>query len=211
MYDRPYIKGRGVGEAWFGTAKNAREAANVIDLLVDKGCRLDSQSDGAGSQLYFVRRHKRQVDAGDQGAYSSVDHVRSAGVRIVEDYLRFKSETRRPADRGGKAEELVREALRSVLPGWIGVGQGFVIDSYGHTSLQQDVVLFERSRSPVFRTLSDGEAIGNFPCECVIAAGEVKARTYSGWIADVFQKSESAKRMRRAFRHEEAAGTSWFP
>ena len=161
--------------------------------------------------LYFVRREKRSRDSGDRSPYSYVDHVREAGRKIAEDYARHKSVTKRRADRGGKAEELVRVALRTVLPEWIGVEHGFVVDSYGFTSLQQDVVLFERMRSPVFRTLTDGGGPGNFPCECVIATGEVKAGTYSGWVRDVFRKSESAKRMRRALRHEQQSGTSWFP
>ena len=211
LFERTEIKSKGVGEAWFGKAKNHEEAMEVVRLLVGKGCKLDDKTDGVGSHLYFVRREKRPHDSGDRSPYSSVDHVREAGRRIVEDYARHKSVTKRRADRGGKAEELVRAALRAVLPEWIGVEHGFVVDSYGFTSLQQDVVLFERMRSPVFRTVTDGAGSGNFPCECVIATGEVKAGTYSGWVRDVFQKSESAKRMRRSLGHEETSGTSWFP
>ena len=211
LYERPEIKSRGKGEAWFGKAKDPEEAAQVVQLLVSKGCRLDDKSDGVGNHVYFVRREKRPRDSGDRSPYSSVDHVREAGRWIAEDYARHKSVTKRRADRGDKAEELVRLALRAVLPEWIGVEHGFVVDSYGFTSLQQDVVLFERMRSPVFRTLTDGVGPGNFPCECVIATGEVKAGTYSRWARDVTQKSESAKRMRRAVGHEESMGTSWFP
>ena len=211
LYERTEIKGKGVGEAWFGKAKDHEEAAEVVRLLVGKGCRLDEKTDGVGRHLYFVRREKRPYDSGNRSPYSSVDHVREAGRWIAEDYARHKSVTTRRADRGAKAEELVRVALRAVLPEWIGVEHGFVVDSYGFTSLQQDVVLFERVRSPVFRTLADGAGAGNFPCECVIATGEVKAGTYSGWVRDVFQKSESAKRMRRALGLEEISGTTWFP
>ncbi len=211
LYERAEIKGRGVGEAWFGKTKDREEATEVVRLLVGKGCRLDEKSDTAGIHLYFVRREKRPDHSGDRSPYSSVDHVREAGRWIAEDYARHKSVTKRRADRGEKAEELVRVALRAVLPEWIGVEHGFVVDSYGFTSQQQDVVLFERMRSPVFRTLTDGIGPGNFPCEYVIAAGEVKASTYSGWVRDVFQKSESAKRMRRAIGHEESLGTTWFP
>ena len=105
----------------------------VVRLLVGKGCKLDDKTDGVGSHLYFVRREKRPHDSGDRSPYSSVDHVREAGRRIVEDYARHKSVTKRRADRGGKAEELVRAALRAVLPEWIGVEHGFVVDSYGFT------------------------------------------------------------------------------
>jgi len=210
LYDRPEIKGRGLGELWFGAARDHEEAADVVGLLADRGCLVDEKSDPTGHMLYFVRREKKRHRSNEQQPYSSVDHVREAGLKVVADFARFKSVTRRAADRGRGAEDLIRAALRAVLPGWIGVEQGFVVDSYGHTSLQQDIVLFERGPSPVFRTPSDVEA-GNYPCECVIAAGEVKASTYGGWARDVFQKSASAKRMRRALRQETVSGNSWFP
>lgn len=211
LFERAEIKSKGVGEAWFGKAKDQEEAVEVVRLLVGKGCRWDENSDGGGNHLYFVRREKMPRDSGDRSPYSSVDHVREAGRWIVENYARYKSVTQRSSDRGEMAEELVRVALRAVLPEWIGVEHGFVVDSFGFTSRQQDIVLFERMRSPVFRTLTDGVGPGNFPCECVIATGEVKAGTYSRWVRDVFQKSESVKRMRRALRHEETSGTTWFP
>jgi len=211
LYDRPEIKTKGLGELWFGNARDEEEAANVIGLLVDKGCTLDNQSDPKGHMLYFVRRQKKRSGSREQQPYSSVDHVRETGLKVVTDFARHKSVSTRTADRGREAEDLIRAALRAVLPGWIGVKQGFVIDSYGHTSLQQDIVLFEREHSPVFRTPTDGTDAGNFPCEYVIAVGEVKASTYGGWARDMFQKSASAKRMRRALRQETVSGNTWFP
>ena len=41
------------------------------------------------------------------------------------------------------AEQPVRDQLEQVLPRGIAVGEGFVIDSYGGTSRQQDVVLYD--------------------------------------------------------------------
>ena len=211
LYDRPEIRTKGVGELWFGNATDREEAADVIGLLVEKGCLLDDRSDPTGHMLYFFRREKKRQGSSEQKPYSSVDHVREAGLKVVADLVRGKSVTRRAADRGREAEHLIRAALRAVLPAWIGVEPGFVIDSYGHTSLQQDIVLFERGHSSVFRTATDGADAGNFPCECVMAAGEVKASTYQGWVRDVFQKSASAKRMRRAIRDETVAGNRWLP
>lgn len=210
LFDRPEIRTKGRGELWFGNARDREEAADVTGILIDRGCKLDDKSDPTGHKLYFVRREKKRRGSSEQQPYSSVDHVREAGLKVVADFARFKSVTKRTADRGREAEDLIRAALRAVLPGWIGVKQGFVIDSYGHTSLQQDIVLFEQGHSPVFRTPTDVDA-GNFPCECVIAAGEVKSLTYRGWVRDMFEKSASAKRMRRALRQETVSGNSWFP
>ena len=49
LYERPEIKGKGKGEAWFGKAKDLEEATEVVRLLVGKGCRLDEESDGVGN------------------------------------------------------------------------------------------------------------------------------------------------------------------
>ena len=47
-------------------------------------------------------------------------------------------------------ESPVREQLEHLIPRGIAVGSGFVIDSYGATSSQTDLVLYERDICPVF-------------------------------------------------------------
>ena len=54
------------------------------------------------------------------------------------------------------------------------VGEGFVIDSYGGTSRQQDVVLYERDICPVF-SINKTPQTTYYPCEGVIGIGEVKS------------------------------------
>jgi len=105
VYERPEIKTKGRGELWFGKARDQEEAADVIGLLIEKGCTLDDRSDPAGHLLYFVRREKKRQGSRAQPPYSPVDHVREAGLKIVADFARFKSVTKRAADRGRRAED----------------------------------------------------------------------------------------------------------
>jgi len=97
---------------------------------------------------------------------------------------------------GVARERAVRRELEAALPGGLAVGTGCVIDSYGGTSRQQDIVVFERDLCPVFSVVDAPEA-SYYPCEGVIAVGEVKSRLDRDCLEDVFQKISSVKRLRR--------------
>ena len=75
--------------------------------------------------------------------------IRRIGERLVDEFKDAKAGTT-PSTVGAAAEQPVRDQLAQVLPRGIAVGEGFVIDSYGATSRQQDVVLYERDICPVF-------------------------------------------------------------
>jgi len=78
----------------------------------------------------------------------------------------------------------------------VAVGEGFVIDSYGGTSRQQDVILYERDICPVF-SINDTPQTTFFPCEGVIATGEIKSRLDGNSLEDAFKKIASVKALRR--------------
>ena len=97
----------------------------------------------------------------------------------------------------GSAREVpVREKLMKLLPGGVGVGSGCVIDSYGNTSRQMDVVLFENEICPEF-AINNDPASTYYPCEGVIAVGEVKTVVDSRELQDIFKKVKSVKELRR--------------
>ena len=81
------------------------------------------------------------------------------------------------------------------------MGEGFVIDSYGGTSRQQDVVLYERDICPVF-SINRTPQTTYYPCEGVIGVGEVKSSLDGNSLQDAFQKVASAKRLQRHIVHE---------
>ena len=75
--------------------------------------------------------------------------IRRIGERLVDEFKDAKAGTT-PSTVGSAAEQPVRDQLEQILPRGIAVGEGFVIDSYGATSRQQDVILYERDICPVF-------------------------------------------------------------
>ena len=95
---------------------------------------------------------------------------------------------------GSARESSVRVRLEQVMPPGVGVGTGFVIDSYGRTSRQIDVVLYEKDLCPVYRL---NDQVDYFPCEGVFAVGEVKSQISSDDIDNVFEKIESVRELRR--------------
>ena len=72
----------------------------------------------------------------------------------------------------------------------MGVWSGCVIDSYGNTSRQMDVVLYEKEVCPVF-AINEDPAETYYPCGGVIAVGEVKTAIDSSELVDIFKKVKS--------------------
>ena len=117
------------------------------------------------------------------------------GVRIVQEFADAKAGTT-ASTVGSAAEQPVREQLEQLLPRGVAVGEGFVIDSYGGTSRQQDVVLYERDLGPVF-SVNRTPQTTYYPCEGVIAVGEIKSRLDKDSLKDGFAKIASVKALRR--------------
>lgn len=126
--------------------------------------------------------------------------IRRIGERLVEEFKDSKSGTT-PSTVGIAAEQPVRDQLVQILPRGIGVGEGFVIDSYGGTSRQQDVILFERDICPVF-SINNTPQTTYYPCEGVIAVGEIKSLLDRSSLKDAFEKIASVKQLRRHVVHE---------
>ena len=93
-------------------------------------------------------------------------------------------------------EQPVRAQMEQILPRGINVGSGFVIDSHGGTSRQADLVLYERDICPVF-SINNTPETTYYPCEGVIAVGEVKSTLDSQSLKDAFKKIASVKKLKR--------------
>ena len=99
---------------------------------------------------------------------------------------------------GSAAEDAVLNRLKSLLPRGIGVGSGCVIDTSGNTSKQMDLILFEGDVCPRF-SVNESPGSTYYPCEGVIAAGEIKSTLAKKDVADAFDKIESVKSLKRQF------------
>lgn len=97
---------------------------------------------------------------------------------------------------GEAREKAARNQLEHILPAGIAVGSGCVIDSYGKTSKQMDVVLYEKNICPVY-SINDTPETTYYPCEGVVAVGEIKSSLNSYELENIFLKMESVKQLKR--------------
>ena len=130
-----------------------------------------------------------------ESTFDADGFVRRIGERLVEQFNDARAATS-PATVGEAMEQPVKDQLEQVLPRGTGVGSGFAIDSYGGTSRQTDIVLYEKDICPIF-SINGTPATTYYPCECVIAVGEVKSSLDGPSLKDAFKKVASVKRLQR--------------
>ncbi|MDE0132967.1 MAG: hypothetical protein OXM62_06000 [bacterium] len=131
-------------------------------------------------------------------AFDPIAYVIQAGRELVAAFEAGSFATT-PAQVGSAREVPARKKFMQLLPRGVGVGSGFVIDSFGATSRQMDVVLYEREICPVF-AINEDPASTYYPCEGVIAVGEIKSVLDSNALIDTFEKIDSVKKLRRFAR-----------
>ena len=96
---------------------------------------------------------------------------------------------------GEARENALIRILRKYLPTRVGVDRGFVIDARGGQSKQLDVVIYDRTVGTVFQISN----VKYFPCEVVLAVGEVKSDVGSSEkLTDALEKLKSAKALDRS-------------
>ena len=128
-------------------------------------------------------------------SFSSVEFLKGLAQELVDSFSRAGRATT-PSLVGTAREHAVRQKLEAILPPVAGVGSGCVIDSLGSTSKQQDVVLFEKHLCPVF-SINQTPDTTYYPCEGVIAVGEVKSGLDRKGLEDAFAKIRSVKQLER--------------
>ncbi len=130
-----------------------------------------------------------------QQSFDAVSYSRDIGLELIAAFETAARATT-PGLKGSARELPVRQKLEHLLPVGIGVGSGCVIDSFGGTSKQQDVVLYEKAFCPIFSVNETPEAT-YYPCEGVIAVGEVKSTVTGKELTDIFEKIHSVKVLKR--------------
>ena len=131
-------------------------------------------------------------------SFNPFSYINKIGYQLIHAFENASQATT-PGLIGGAREHPVRQKLEHLLPVGIGVGSGCVIDSFGGTSMQQDVVLYEKAFCPIFSVNGMPEAT-YYPCEGVIAVGEVKSAVDSKELVNIFDKIRSVKILKRFTR-----------
>ncbi len=87
----------------------------------------------------------------------------------------------------GRAREVfVQQMLRPVLPPYVELGSGKIVDSRGHTSAETDVIIFSRQTLPPLLIES---GFGVYPAEACIYAIEVKSKLTARELSTTIEKS----------------------
>jgi len=118
---------------------------------------------------------------------------------VAEELIRnfsFAGTATTPGLVGSAREKEIRQKLSTLLPPLVGVGSGCVIDSFGGTSKQMDIIIYEKNNCPIFSINDDPEST-YYPCEGVIAVGEVKSELNTKELSDIFKKIDSVKSLKR--------------
>lgn len=101
-----------------------------------------------------------------------------------------------PAELGTDREEVIRQFLRAYVPKRFDISTGFAFDSGGRVSQQLDIVISNSLICPRFETAG---AKRFFPCESVVAVGQVKSSlATSTELRNALTNLESAKSLDRS-------------
>lgn len=113
----------------------------------------------------------------------------------VDIRLKAASLIEHPGELGRARENVVREYFRAICPRGFQVSTGFVFDSLGKVSRQQDLVIVRESYHPIFSV----SGVNYFPVEAVAAVLEVKSTLPSKKkVEDAIACVSSVKSLRRA-------------
>lgn len=135
-------------------------------------------------------------------SFDSTEYLRFLAQELIINFdLAGKATT--PVLVGSSRENATRKKLESVFPPYIGVGTGCVIDTFGYTSKQTDVILFEKDICPVF-SINDTQETTYYPCEGVIAVGEIKSTLTTEELKKSFKNIASIKSCQRFYPTNEA-------
>lgn len=101
-----------------------------------------------------------------------------------------------PGELGRDREKVIRAFLRKHLPKRFTVSTGFVFDATGKVSEQIDVIIADALVCPVFKTAG---GVRFFPCEAVVAAGQVKSSmTSESVMREALENLETVKDLDRS-------------
>jgi hypothetical protein len=135
--------------------------------------------------------------------FDPTQFVNRIGRKLVMEFA-DASEAGTPGLIGSAREHPARVQLVKLLPAYVSIGSGLLIDSYGEQSKQQDIVMFERDFCPVY-SINDTPGATYFPIEGVIANGEVKSSVNKNVLFEALDNIRSAKLLRR-YPHKTDAG-----
>ncbi|MQX53470.1 DUF6602 domain-containing protein [Alcanivorax sediminis] len=98
-----------------------------------------------------------------------------------------------PGEFGTYREDVVKKFLTNILPERMGMESGFVVTSNGKISTQCDIVIYDKSVTPLIKN-ENGQRF--FPIESVVAIGEIKSKLSTSELKKALRKLAKTKSLR---------------
>lgn len=114
--------------------------------------------------------------------------------RMRADFESARATLSHPGLKGAAFEGTVKQFFRQYLPDRLGVATGQLVDSTGSLSKQLDVVIFDKSKTPI---LYENNGVQVIPVECVYAVIEVKARLDASELPSIHANMLSVKSLKK--------------
>lgn len=133
------------------------------------------------------------------------EYVKDLGKELVFEFTKSKLATQTVAI-GSNKESSVVNKLENILPAGVGIGSGFIFDSYGNVSNQCDIILYEKDFC-IKCCINGNEKDTYYNCESVIAVGEIKSMLGVNELKDAFLKFKNLNNLQR-FKSEKDTGSN---
>lgn len=127
--------------------------------------------------------------------FNSHDYFYDLAKEVINNFAKAGKATT-PVLVGSARENEIRLKLEKLLPAKVAIATGCIIDSYGNTSTQTDVILYERDQCPIF-SINDTPEATYIPCEGTVAIGEIKSTLTTAGLKDAINKIKSVKQLKR--------------
>lgn len=99
-----------------------------------------------------------------------------------------------PGEFGIYREKICKDFLRFFIPQRLEIEDGFVISSNGETSTQCDLVIYDKSSTPLIQS---NELQKFFPIETVVGVGEIKSKLSFSGLKEALGKLSEIKKIRQ--------------
>jgi hypothetical protein len=123
------------------------------------------------------------------------DTFDQVSARMRADLERARGSIKQRASRGGEFEAVFRNFLREYLPRSLDVSTGELIDATGRVTRQQDVIISDTAKTPVFYR-GDGD-YRVIPVEGAYAVIEVKARLDTAELLSIYENMLTVRRLEK--------------
>lgn len=129
-----------------------------------------------------------------QETFDPKKFIQMLGIEIINEFEKAGLATQSVAVGLGR-ESSIKMKLKSILPNGVGIGSGFVIDSFGNTSKQCDIILYEETYAAKF-VINDDSSNTYYSCENVIAVGEIKSNLTKKEFKDCCDKLKKLRSLK---------------